>query len=344
MAALVLGIESSCDETAAAVVRGGKDILSSVVASQAALHAPFRGVVPEIACRSHLDSILPTIDGALRAAGVEPSDLDAVAVTKRPGLIGALLVGITAAKTIAWYFGKPLIGVDHLAAHLHAATMEGEPPNLPAVALVASGGHTALYKFESSSSYEMIGATLDDAAGEAFDKVAALLNLTYPGGPSIERTAAGVDVKPFIRSSEAFQRPRVSSSPFDFSFSGLKTAVRYRIQPPGQPRRAIDAAETAKLAALFQHAAVEHLVSGTSAAVEATGALSVLAGGGVACNRLLRERLAELCRRRGITLHMPRPELCADNAAMVAGLGAVLLEAGQADALDLAAAASGSQS
>ncbi|MFN0205117.1 MAG: tRNA (adenosine(37)-N6)-threonylcarbamoyltransferase complex transferase subunit TsaD [Planctomycetota bacterium] len=341
---LVLGIESSCDETAAAVVRDGKLVLSSIVASQADLHAPFRGVVPEIACRSHLEVIIPTIETALRDANVSANELDAIAVTKKPGLIGALLVGLTAAKAIAWYYKKPIIGVDHLAAHLYAATMETEPARHPAIALVASGGHTALYQFISASEFELIGSTNDDAAGEAFDKVAALLGLPYPGGPSIEKAAEGVDVKPFIRANEHFQKPRVSSSPLDFSFSGLKTAVRYKIMPPHGERRILDLTETAKLAAMFQHAAVEHLISSTEAAIEKYSAKSVLAGGGVACNKLLRARLAEICNKRNLLLHLPRPALCSDNAAMIAGLGTALYNSGNIDSLELTATASGGAS
>src|SRR5262245_56469771 len=226
---LVLGIETSCDETAAAVVRDGRTVLSSVVATQAELHAPFRGVVPEIASRSHLERIVPVVSRALEQAGVQPESIDAVAATSRPGLIGSLLVGLTAAKCFAWFRRIPFVGVDHLAAHLHAATMEGEPVRLPAVALVASGGHTALYRYRAARDAEAIGSTCDDAAGEAFDKVAALLGLPYPGGPSIEKAAAGADA-----SRAPFAVPRVSSGPFDFSFSGLKTAVRYRVRPPGR--------------------------------------------------------------------------------------------------------------
>ncbi|HKE00701.1 MAG TPA: tRNA (adenosine(37)-N6)-threonylcarbamoyltransferase complex transferase subunit TsaD [Planctomycetota bacterium] len=334
---LVLGIESSCDETAAAVVEGRR-VRSSIVASQAALHAPFRGVVPEIASRSHLEEIVPVIDAALREASVVASDLDAVAVTTRPGLVGSLVVGLTAAKAFAWYHGRPLVGVDHLAAHVYAATMEGEAVRLPAIALVASGGHTAVYRYRSASTLEAIGETNDDAAGEAFDKVAALLGLAYPGGPSIEKAAAAAGSR-----ATAFAVPRVSSGPFDFSFSGLKTAVRYRVRPPGAATtRALESSEVAELAAGFERAAVEHLVAGTLAAARAENATTVLVGGGVACNRRLRERLAEECAREGRGLRVPRPALCADNAAMIAGLGAALLEEGRADALDLAAYPTGS--
>lgn len=338
---LVLGIESSCDETAAAVVRDGREVLSSIVASQAALHARFRGVVPEIACRSHMDQVLPCVEAGLRAANLKLTDVDAIAVTRSPGLIGALLVGVTAAKSLAWYYNKPLVGVDHLAAHLYAATMEGPPVDHPAVALVASGGHTAIYQFESAVNFKMIGETNDDAAGEAFDKVAALLGLPYPGGPSIEKVALEIDMKPILRANEGFQRPRVSSGPFDFSFSGLKTAVRYKVQPPGGVRRELSESDIKNLAAAFQHAAVDHLVTNTIAAARATGARSVLLGGGVACNTKLRSRMAELCQQYKLQLHLPRPALCADNAAMIAGLGCLLYNSGRVDTLDLAPLATG---
>jgi N6-L-threonylcarbamoyladenine synthase len=297
--------------------------------------------VPEIASRSHLEEVLPTVEAALREAGVSARELDAVAVTTRPGLIGCLLVGLTTAKSLAWYFDKPLVGVDHLAAHLYAAGMEGADPALPAVALVASGGHTALYTFRSPFDFEPIGATLDDAAGEAFDKAAALLGLPYPGGPSIDREAEGVDIEDLRKRGELFTLPKVSSGPFDFSFSGLKTALRYRLAPPGSPRREPGLDERRRLAAAFQHAAVEHLTRTTIEAAARARAASVLAGGGVACNRRLRARLAEECARQGFELRMPRPALCADNAAMVAGLGHALYTAGRVSGLDLSAVPSG---
>lgn len=338
---LVLGIESSCDETAAAVVRDGREILSSIVASQASLHAPFRGVVPEIASRGHLVTILPVVEEALAAANVKLTDIDVIAVTKQPGLIGALLVGMTAAKSLAWFYNIPMIGVDHLAAHLYAATMHDGDPPAPAVALVASGGHTALYNFESMSNFVMIGSTNDDAAGEAFDKVAALLGLSYPGGPSIEKAAAGVDVAAIRRRNEHFQLPRVSSGKYDFSFSGLKTAVRYKIHPPAGARRELTEKNISELAATFQFAAIEHLAQTTIRAAGETGAQSLLIGGGVACNKLLRERLGELCLSRNIKLYLPPAALCADNAAMIAGLGWKLYTNGVRDGFDMDARATG---
>lgn len=326
---LVLGIESSCDETAAAVVRDGRDVLSSIVASQAALHAPFRGVVPEIASRSHLREIVPTIEEALEQARISPRELTGVAATYQPGLVGSLLVGASAAKAFAWLHELPIVAVDHIAAHLYAALMEGAPAQLPALALVASGGHTALYYYKNPLDFEMLGCTNDDAAGEAFDKVAAILGLGYPGGPAIEKVAFGVDPKP-----AAIAVPRVSSGPFDFSFSGLKTAVRYRVLPPGaKEKRTLTEIEIATLAAGFQHAAVEHMTLITMAAARARGAKTILVGGGVACNDLLRRRLASACTLEGLDLRIPRPALCADNAAMVAGLGSAMLDAGRRDDL-----------
>lgn len=339
---LVLGIESSCDETAAAVVRDGREVLSSIVASQAALHAPFRGVVPEIASRGHLTTILPVIESAVAEAKININDIEAIAVTRQPGLIGALLVGLTTAKALAWYLNIPVVGVDHLAAHLYAATMEGDAAEQPAVALVASGGHTALYRFVNFTDFTMIGSTNDDAAGEAFDKIAAMLGLAYPGGPSIEKVARGFDIKDINRRGANFNKPRVSSGPFDFSFSGLKTAVRYRIHPPGGVRRELSERDVAELATAFQHVAVDHLAQTTMAAARETGARSVLIGGGVACNRLLRERLGDLCNAASLRLHLPRPALCADNAAMIAGLGTQLYLSGVRDGLDLDARATGS--
>ncbi|MBI3820883.1 MAG: tRNA (adenosine(37)-N6)-threonylcarbamoyltransferase complex transferase subunit TsaD [Planctomycetes bacterium] len=338
---LTLGIESSCDETAAAVVRDGREVLSSIVASQAKLHAPFRGVVPEIASRGHLVMILPVIQSALEKANVTLNDIELIAVTREPGLIGALLVGVTAAKSLAWYLNIPIVGVEHLAAHLYAAAMEnGEIPS-PSVALVASGGHTALYQFQSMSNFEILGSTCDDAAGEAFDKVAAMLGLAYPGGPSIENAAKGFDIKDINRRGANFNKPRVSSGEFDFSFSGLKTAVRYRIHPPAGTKRELSNADVAEIATAFQCAAVDHLVETAMKAARACGAKALIAGGGVACNQLLRSKLRESCAAIGVELFIPRTELCADNAAMIAGMGWKLYMDGRRDGLDMAARSTG---
>src|SRR4051794_3641500 len=231
----ILGIESTCDETAAAVVVDGYDVRSNVVATQVELHAKYRGVVPEIASRAHIENILPVVREALTSAGLRLDDIDAVAVAHRPGLIGSLLVGVTAAKTLAWASGKPLIGVDHVHAHLYSVMLESnDPPLMPAVGLVVSGGHTALYRVGSWLDVELIGSTMDDAVGEAYDKVASILGLGYPGGPVVDRLARTVEGPPPI----AFPRTLLGRESLDFSFSGLKTAVLYHVR--GVPGRGQD--------------------------------------------------------------------------------------------------------
>ncbi len=323
---LVLGIESSCDDTAAAVVRGGRQVLSSVVRSQATLHAPFGGVVPEIAGRSHLRDIGPVIDQALAEAGVGLDDLDAIAVTVRPGLIGSLLVGLSAAKALAYARGLDLVGVHHIEAHAYAATMEHDVV-FPAVALVVSGGHTALYRMENATTLELLGQTLDDAAGEAFDKVAQLLGLAYPGGPEIARTAlagnpAAID----------FPRYRSKGEKASFSFSGLKTAVLYHLKggdalaPTPAPA---DVEHKPDIAASFQAAAVDMLVRETIAAARRADIETVLVAGGVACNAELRRVMHERATADGIVATFPSPAYCSDNAAMIAGLGARRWRAGE---------------
>jgi N6-L-threonylcarbamoyladenine synthase len=340
---LVLGIESSCDETAAAVVASGREIRSSVVESQAAIHARYGGVVPEVAGRSHLRAILPVVDRALSEAVVELDDLDAVAVTSRPGLIGSLLVGLSTAKALAWTRGLPLVCVDHIEAHVYSAAMEypteREGP-WPCVALVVSGGHTSLYRAESPLDLELISSTLDDAAGEAFDKVAHLLGLGYPGGPAVAALAARGDPTRF-----AFPRYRPRPRPGEepppvppFSFSGLKTAVLYHLR--GQDARAPTPAPEqieapADVAASFQEAVVDSLVGPTLAAARELGLERVLVVGGVACNRRLREKMTAAAEQAGLEAWFPSPAYCTDNAAMVAGLGWHLLQAGRTAALDV---------
>lgn len=333
MTDLILGIESSCDETAAAVVRGGKQELSSVVHSQVAEHAPYGGVVPEIAGRSHLDKILPVIDRALLEAGVDLDDLDGIAVTERPGLVGSLLVGLTAAKTLAWSRGLPLIGVHHVEAHVHSATLDLEQPPYPCLALVVSGGHTALYRAHSPLAIELFATTLDDAAGEAFDKVAWLLGLGYPGGPAVARLAREGDP-----AAIDFPRHRAKDGRITFSFSGLKTAVLYHLRggdalaPTPAPERIPDRAD---VAASFEQAVVTSLVEETLRAAEQLGEHTILVGGGVACNARLREEMTAAAERRGRRAVFPRPERCTDNAVMIAALGHELLRAGRTSALDL---------
>ena len=334
---LVLGIESSCDETAAAVVQRGRCILSSVVRSQIEEHAPFHGVVPELAGRSHLRHILPVIDEALAKADVELSRLDAIAVTHRPGLIGSLLVGLSAAKALAFARGLPLVGVDHIEAHAYSPALEHEV-EYPVLALVVSGGHTALYRMSSPTAIEKLAETLDDAAGEAFDKVASMLGLSYPGGPSVARLA--LEGRP---DAHAFPRYRPRDGRPGFSFSGLKTSVLYTLRgqdataPPGSlgPRPRL-----ADVAASFQEAVVDALVAQTLLAARTQELRTIAVTGGVACNVRLRERMTEEARALGLRAVFPSPALCSDNAAMIAGQGWHLLRAGRVAGWDLDAVAS----
>jgi N6-L-threonylcarbamoyladenine synthase len=335
---LVLGIETSCDETAAAVVRGGTEVLSNAVHSQVELHARYRGVVPEVASRSHTERILGIVRRALDEAGVGPAELDAIAVTCRPGMIGSLLVGIAAAKALAFAFDKPLVGVDHVQAHLHAAFMSEPDLPTPCLSLIASGGHTALYRLDGPGRATRLGRTLDDAAGEALDKGAALLGLPYPGGPAIERAARDGDA-----GAVALPRPMIGPDSLDFSFSGVKTALLYHLRGNGltRPMPELDARQVADLAASYQLAVVETLVRKLRRAARLDPELrSLTIGGGVARNALLRERLGadrELGRLHRV---FPPLELCTDNGAMIAGLGTHRWrDAGVVDGLELDAAA-----
>ena len=336
MSDLVLGIESSCDETAAAVVRAGREVLSSVVDSQVALHAAYGGVVPEIAGRSHLEKILPVVDRALERAGVALQDVDAIAVTTRPGLIGSLLVGVSAAKALAWTLGKPWVGVHHIEAHVHAATMELDEHPYPCLALVVSGGHTALYRALGPLELELVATTLDDAAGEAFDKVAHVLGLPYPGGPSVSKLALDGDPRAI-----PFPRYRARGEAPAFSFSGIKTAVLYHVRgqdalaPTPPPEAILDRAD---VAASFEQAVVDVLVDGSLRAAREHGFSTVLVAGGVACNRRLRAELTERAAREGRRAVFPSPAYCTDNAAMIAGLGWHLWRAGRTCGLDADAA------
>ncbi len=309
---VVLGIETSCDETAAAVVTGGRRVLSSVVASQAGLHAEYGGVVPELACRAHAEQIVPVVEQALERAGVGLSGLDAVAVTRGPGLVGALLVGISFAKALAWGRGLPLVAVNHLEAHLAAVFLEHDVA-FPLVGLVVSGGHTALYWSPERGTYRLLGQTLDDAAGEAFDKVAKMLGLGYPGGVEIDRLAREGDPGRY-----RFPRPMARSADLDFSFSGLKTAVRTHCRsfPEGLREQALR-----DTCASFQEAVVDVLAVKAARALERTGARTLAVCGGVACNRRLRERMTEVAEAAGAALVIPSPSLCTDNAVMVAASG-----------------------
>jgi N6-L-threonylcarbamoyladenine synthase len=330
---LVLGIETSCDETAAAVVEDGVRVRSNVVASQESLHAPFGGVVPEVAGRAHESAVVPCIGKALEDAGAGLEDLDGIAVTNRPGLVGSLLVGVQAAKSLALVTGLPVVGVNHVLAHAHASLLGGAALRFPLLALVVSGGHTSLYLCRSPIEEELVGATVDDAAGEAFDKVAALLDLGFPGGPNLDRAAREGN-----RAAVRFPRTRGAPGTFDFSFSGLKTAVLYHVRGqdarPGRGRNR-PGVRTADVAASFQEALVDSLVRVTLEAARRVRVRQVVLGGGVACNSRLRERMAADGARAGLEVVLPEPRLCTDNGAMIAALGTHLLRAGRRDGLDL---------
>ena len=332
---LILGIETSCDETAAAVVRG-QTILSNVVATQDELHAPFSGIVPEVASRAHVERVTEVIERALTRAGTAAAAaISAIAVTHRPGLIGSLLVGLSAGKALAVAWDKPFIGIDHIDAHVHSVLMSGAEP--PVAVLVASGGHTSLFALDAPGQSRLLGATLDDAAGEAFDKVAAMLGLGFPGGPAIEQAAKlGGDHRAF-----AFPRPMLDRPGFNFSFSGIKTAVLYTLRELGIHENAPppDRTLTADIAASFQEAVVDVLVGKTLHAAEQLRLPGVAIAGGVALNGRLRECLARRAAEAGLSLCVPDRSLCSDNAAMVAGLGAVLFERGERSDLQLDASA-----
>jgi N6-L-threonylcarbamoyladenine synthase len=305
----VLALETSCDDTCAAVVDGPR-VLSNVVSSQASFHERYGGVVPEVASRHHLELVNPVVDAALGEAAVDLDDLDALAVTRGPGLIGALLVGLSTAKALAAARRKPLVGVDHLHGHVAASFLEPDPLEPPFLCLIASGGHTLLAAVRDHAGFETLGQTLDDAAGEALDKAARLLGLGYPGGPAIQRLAAEGD-------PDAFPFPvAMRDDPgLDFSFSGLKTALAYAVRELGSEEAA---ARTADLAASYQAAVVGQLVAKLERAVDVDGWQAVALGGGVAANALLRKNVAELCERRGLRLKLVAPALCTDNAAMIA--------------------------
>lgn len=350
----LLALETTCDETAAALVTDRLEVLASVVASQDDLHRRFGGVVPEIASRAHVERVLPVIDEALRKAGLTLSDIDAVAVANTPGLAGSLLVGLVAAKTICVAQGIPLVAVNHLQAHIYACRMAARRDVFPCVGLIVSGGHSSLYRCRGPLDFQFLGGTIDDAAGEAFDKVAAMLHLDYPGGPSIERAAAGGNPRAY-----AFPRALLREERLDFSFSGLKTAVRYaaekevggggqgtglvvsgqnpeirnRKHPAPRPSPLVPRS-VADLAASFQEAVVDCLVGKAFVALERTDMRILCVGGGVAANRRLRERLQAEAERRQVELHVAPTRLCTDNAVMGA-IAVERLRAGLVEGLDL---------
>ncbi|MFQ5862306.1 MAG: tRNA (adenosine(37)-N6)-threonylcarbamoyltransferase complex transferase subunit TsaD [Candidatus Brocadiales bacterium] len=314
---LILGIETSCDETSTAVVEDGCNILSNVVSTQEQLHLKFGGVVPEIACRAHIEAILPVIDKALGDARIHLKDVDAVAVATTPGLIGALLIGLTTAKALSWLLKVPLIAVDHLHAHILASRLEyREDIHFPTISFVISGGHTTLFLSQSETDHQPLGVTLDDAAGEAFDKVAKLLGLGYPGGPEIDRISLNGNP-----ASVQFPRSYLEAGSLDFSFSGLKTAVLYYYQNLLKRKGKLSQRETADIAASFQEAIVDVLVDKTLFALERHRVDGVILGGGVARNSRLRKRFSQALGEIPVALYCPSPILCTDNAAMVASLG-----------------------
>jgi N6-L-threonylcarbamoyladenine synthase len=324
---LVLGIESSCDETAAAVVRDGREIVSSVIASQIELHKPWGGVVPELASREHLEKIVPIVDQALSAARMAFSDIDAVAVTQGPGLIGSLLVGVCYAKALAMGLGVPIVGVNHIEGHVYSVIFDNPPVEYPALALIVSGGHTNIFEIREEGSYKVVSRTRDDAAGEAFDKVAKMLGLGYPGGPVIEKLARegdGARVK--------FSTAKISDGRPDMSFSGLKTAVARYVRKQGiepaqadtQPSQAIK-----DLAASFQSAVVKALVGTMEKIARERRPKTLVVAGGVACNLALRHEAQEAGRRLGLPVYFPSKHLSTDNAAMIAAAGYYHLKKGE---------------
>jgi N6-L-threonylcarbamoyladenine synthase len=339
---LTLGIETSCDETSAAVVEDGVRVLSNIVSSQVALHRGFGGVVPELAARSHVERLPGVVDAALKAAGVGLDTIDLVAVTRGPGLVGALLTGIGFARAMAWERGLPIVGVSHLDGHLHSAFLERPDTRLPLLVLIVSGGHTELVLMEHSDEYRLLGHTLDDAAGEAFDKVARMLGLGYPGGPAIERVARERGSR---SAYDAFPLPAIKVDGLDFSFSGIKTAVRYRLERQlGVPQgagvagaSALPEETVAAAAVAFQARALQHLTEKLELAVREANPAAIAIVGGVAANRELAEQARRRLGRAGIDtpIVIPSPGLCTDNAAMIAAAGQALWKRGAGQLLDV---------
>ncbi len=324
---LILGIESSCDETAAAVLRDGHTLLSSVINSQVELHSLYGGVVPELASRKHLENIYPVVAAALAQAGVGLREIDGLAVTQGPGLIGSLLVGLSFAKALSAVHGIPHVGVDHIAGHLLSPFLEETKPEFPYVALIASGGHSSIFLIEDALTFVPLGRTRDDAAGEAFDKIGKLLGLPYPGGPAISRLAGEGNPQ-----AVAFPRAWLEAESLDFSFSGLKTAVACHVH---QLREKGETFSLADLCASFEAAVVEVLVEKAVRAAQGLGVTRLALAGGVAANPSLRAALLRRGKECGLRVFMPSPAFCTDNAAMIAVVGDHLLRAGRHDALDL---------
>lgn len=328
---LLLALESSCDETAAAVVRDGKELLSNLISSQVDVHAVYGGVVPELASRRHLEVINPLVDEALQQAGVSKSDLDGVVVTRGPGLIGALLVALSYAKAFAYALDIPVIGVHHIEGHILAIQLE-QQVEYPFLALAVSGGHTHLFRVDGIGRYKLLGRTVDDAAGEAFDKVAKMLGLPYPGGPVIDKLAQQYDDGGIV-----FPRPLLKKDNLDFSFSGMKTSVLNHLQRLEAPA---NEEQVGQIASAFQTAAVDVLTQKTIKAAVSEGLERIVVAGGVACNSGLRQKFAMLAQEYGMEVHFPSPILCADNAAMLAVAGEHYLQQGHRSSLDLNAVSS----
>jgi len=326
----ILAIETSCDDTGAAVVLDGRKILANVVSSQVSVHQKYGGVVPELASRKHIEMIVPIVTEALEKAGVTLKEVDGIAVTQGPGLVGSLLVGLSFAKSLALATGIPFIGVNHIEAHLSAIFLEEKPPKFPFIGLVVSGGHTSLFRVDGFGKFRRLGQTRDDAAGEAFDKVAKLLGLGYPGGPIIDQLSTTGDPKA-IR----FPRPSIRKNSFDFSFSGLKTAVVNYVK--AHPERPEDFPEEVirNIVSSFQEAVVDVLVKKTFQAAQHEGLKKVVISGGVAANRVLRQRMEKEASEQKIKVYIPSPAFCTDNAAMVGVVGYEYLKGGIRSPLSL---------
>lgn len=330
---LVLGIETSCDETAAALVRDGREMVSSVISSQVPVHRRFGGVVPELASREHLDKIVPVVNEAFERAGLKPNEIDGIAVTVGPGLVGSLLVGVSYAKSMAYALNKPFVGVNHIEGHIYSVAFDNPPIQYPAEALIVSGGHTNIFYIPEPGKYKVVARTRDDAAGEAFDKVAKLLGLGYPGGPVIEKLSREGNPR-----AVQFAIPRMGDGLPDFSFSGLKTAVTKYVretgvrpvigdEEPGQPIK--------DLAASFQHVVVQSLTRTMERIAKEYHPKTLIVAGGVACNGKLREVCEELAAKLQLPVYFPSRHLSTDNAAMIAAAGTVKLEAGERGSLDM---------
>lgn len=319
---LTLGIETSCDETSVAVLKNGRTILSNVVLSSLKEHKPYGGVVPEIASRAHVETILPCLELALKKAKVRIGDIDLIAVTQGPGLMGSLLVGMAAAKSLAFCLKKPLIGVDHVMAHLYSGVLSAPALRFPFLGLVLSGGHTLIVRMEGPSRVRILGRTLDDAVGEAFDKVAKILGLGYPGGPEVDRLAKGQNTDQVF-----FNRPILSKHSLDFSFSGIKTAVLYKVKE--LKKKPLTVSVKKRIAAGFQESVCDVIVEKAMQAVRTEGLKSLVVGGGVSANSRLREKLSKAARKEKVRVVFPASALCQDNAAMIAALGTALYREGR---------------